>query len=216
MKFVALGAAASVALFSTPVQAQDAASSFDGPRIEARVGWDGPQIRGTISDGVNRISRKADKTGVVYGGEIGYDHALRNVVIGAYAGLEESSAKECGELYGEDRLCLRAGRNITGGVRIGTPVGDQFMLYGKGGYSNGRVTVDYRDYELILADIDEGRNFDGFHVGGGVEGTLSGRVYGRLEYVYTSYGKVSATLDDATASLKPTRHQVAYAMGLRF
>lgn len=217
MKIVALGAAAVAAFVSTSAYAQDIVPSFDGPRIELRAGWDHPDVRVTLSDGVDSISRSAGKSGVTYGGEIGYDYRTSgNLVIGAYAGIDGSTTKSCGELYGQDRLCIRAGRNITAGARIGAVVGQSFLVYGKGGYSNGRASVDYQDYELILADQNEHGNFDGFHVGGGVEAAISGGLYGRLEYIYTKYGSVSATLDGATASLKPTRHQVAYAMGVRF
>jgi len=217
MKIVAFAAAAVVACISTSAFAQDIVPSFDGPRIELRAGWDHPDVRVTLSDGVDSISRSAGKSGVTYGGEVGYDVRTNgNLVIGAYAGIDGSTTKACGELYGEDRLCVRAGRNITAGARIGAVVGQSFLLYGKGGYSNGRVSVDYQDYELILADENEHRNFDGFHVGGGVEAAISGGIYGRLEYIYTKYGRISADLGGATASLKPTRHQVAYAMGVRF
>lgn len=217
MKTSALGAVVVVALVSTPALAQDIVPSFDGPRIELRAGWDQPDVRVTLSDGVNRISRSGSKSGATYGGEVGYDFSTTNkLIIGAYAGIEGSTTKSCGELYGEDRLCIRAGRNITAGVRVGAVVTDSLMIYGKGGYSNGRASVDYKDFELILADENLHRNFDGFHIGGGIEASIQGGVYGRLEYVYTKYGRISAALEDANASLRPTRHQVVYAMGLRF
>jgi outer membrane immunogenic protein len=91
-----------------------------------------------------------------------------------------------GELYGNDRLCLRSGRNLTAGVRLGVPVGEKFAVYAEGGYSNGRASIDYQDFDLTIPDENEGRNFDGFHVGGGIEGTVSGSLYGCLEYVYTA------------------------------
>ncbi|MES3153677.1 outer membrane protein [Sphingomonas faeni] len=217
MKIVALGAAALAALVSTSAFAQDIVQTFNGPRIELRAGWDNPDIRATLSDNRNRVSRSADKSGFTYGGEVGYDYSPDNkLVIGGYAGVEGSTTKACSELYGLDRLCVRAGRNITAGARVGAVVGESFLVYGKGGYSNGRVSVDYRDYELILADENVGRNLDGFHVGAGVEAALSGGVYGRLEYVYTKYGRLSAETDVISASLKPTRQQVVYAMGVRF
>ena len=216
MKFVVLGAVAAATLASSPASAQAINPLFTGARIEARVGWDSPDIRATLSDGVDRFSRTASKSGVVYGGEIGYDYALNNVLIGGYAGIEGSTAKDCGALYGNDRLCLRAGRNLTAGIRLGVPVGERFALYAKGGYSNGRASIDYRDDDLVIPDADEGRNFDGFHVGGGIEGTLTGRIYGRLEYVYTGYGDKSAVVDDIRATIEPKRHQVVYGMGVRF
>ena len=216
MNIVAFGAAVALAFISAPALAQDTGSPFTGPRIEGRVGWDGPRIRASASDGQNSISRTASKSGVVYGGEVGYDHAINTLVLGGYAGIEGSTAKECGELYGEDRLCLRSGRSITAGARLGFVARPSVMLYGKGGYSSGRAEIDYQDYELILADVNEGQNLDGFHLGAGVEASLRGGLYGRLEYVYSDYGKARAELDGVSASIAPSRHQVVYGMGFRF
>jgi outer membrane immunogenic protein len=216
MNFVALAAAFALAVTAAPVLAQDASTPFSGPRIEGRIGWDRPDIRVTLTDGTDRLRRSAGKSGVTYGGEIGYDQGLGSLVLGAYAGIEGASAKECGELIGNDRACLRAGRNIAAGVRAGTQVAESFMLYGKGGYSNGRASVDYRNDDLIVADINEGHNFDGFHLGAGVEAVLSNRVYGRLEYVYANYGSERERLEDVTGTLKPSRHQVVYGLGVRF
>lgn len=216
MKFIILGVTALAGIVASPATAQTINPLFTGAHIEARVGWDSPHIRATVSDGTSTISRDSSSDGVVYGGEIGYDYALNNVLIGGYAGIEGSSAKECGELYGNDRLCLRASRNLTAGVRLGVPVADQFVLYAKGGYSNGRATIDYQDFDAILADEKEGRNFDGYHIGAGIEGTLTGRVYGRLEYVYTGYADASVIDGGIRSSLEPKRHQVVYGMGIRF
>jgi outer membrane immunogenic protein len=217
MKFVAYAAAVAAVAIASPAVAQDAEPAFSGPRIEARVGWDRPDVRVTLSDGVDQISRSAGKSGVTYGGEVGYDiRAGQMLVLGGYAGLEGSTTKACDELYGEDRICIRAGRNITAGARIGAVLSPMLMVYGKGGYSNGRVSIDYQDYELILADVDEASNLDGFHLGAGIEASINRRIYGRLEYIYSNYGKLSASVDDITGSVKPTRHQVAYAMGVRF
>jgi outer membrane immunogenic protein len=215
MKFVVLGALVAAAA-ATPVLAQESQATFSGPRIEARVGWDGPEVRATVSDGTDQISRSAGKSGVGYGGEIGYDFDLRGAVVGGYAGLEDSSAKECLEIYGNDRGCLRADRNITVGVRAGVRVQDQFLLYAKGGYSNGRASIDYQDYDLELADVNEGRSFDGFHAGAGFEGAFGRHVYGRLEYVYSRYDGVGLADGDLSLRLKPSRHQVVYGFGYRF
>jgi outer membrane immunogenic protein len=216
MKIAISGAAAVAVLISVPAFAQEGAEGFNGPRIEARAGWDHPNLEVSLTDGVDSITRDAGKDGVSYGGEVGYDHRSNNLMIGGYVGIEGSTTKECGELYGEDRLCIRSGRNITAGVRVGVVLDPSFMLYGKGGYSNGRATVDYQDYELILSDVDEGRNFDGFHLGAGLETQLPGGIYGRLEYVYTGYGKATISDEEVTAGLKPSRHQVLYGMGVRF
>lgn len=217
MKLPMLIAAVATSLTAVPAVAQDGASVFTGPRVEGRVGYDNATIRASVTDGVDRFSRSAGRSGAVYGGELGYDAAAgANVLIGGYVGLEGATTEECGELYGVDELCLSAGRSITAGARIGTRLGQRFAVYGKGGYSNTRVTFDYQDYEFIIPDYRESTNVDGFHLGAGVEGALPGGIYGRLEYVYTGYGEASATVDDITATLKPHRHQVVYGMGIRF
>lgn len=217
MKFVVFGAlAVATAVAATPALAEDGKAPFSGPRVEARIGWDGPEVRGRVSNGTDSISRSAGKSGVEYGGEIGYDADLHDTVLGGYAGIEGSSAKECGEIYGNDRGCIRAGRNITAGVRAGVRVEDHFLLYAKGGYSNARASIDYRDNDLVIPDFKEGRSFDGFHVGAGFEGSFGGHVYGRLEYVYSGYGDTSVAVEDVRFSLKPSRHQVLYGFGYRF
>jgi outer membrane immunogenic protein len=216
MKIIGSSLVVACAIVSTSASAQVAAGSFSGPRVELRGGYDFLNLEGSVTDGTNSITRDEGESGASYGGEIGYDYRSNNLVFGAYAGIEGSTTKECGELYGLDELCLKSGRNITAGVRVGAVVSDNFMIYAKGGYSNGRAKVTYQDYELILADVDEGRNLSGFHLGAGAEAEIGGHVYGRLEYVYSDYGKDSVQLDDGAFSLKPTRHQVLYGMGVRF
>lgn len=216
MKVVFASAALLGVMVSTSAGAQATEGSFDGPRIEIRGGWDFLNLEGSVTDGTNSITREEGKSGASYGGEIGYDYRRNNLVFGGYAGIEGSSVKECDELFGLDELCLKSGRNITAGVRIGSVVSDNFMIYAKGGYSNGRLQATYRDFELILADVNEGENLSGFHLGAGIEGEVGGNIYGRLEYVYSDYGKQTVRVEDGAFSLKPTRHQVLYGMGVRF
>lgn len=218
MRFVVMSVFVAGAAAAMPTMAQEMPlrSNFTGPRVEARIGWDRPTIRGTISDGTGSISRSKGRNGVGYGGEVGYDVDLHGIVVGAYAGVAGSSAKSCGELYGEDELCIRAGRDMTAGARLGFAASESFMLYAKGGYSNGRASIDYRDFEAVLYDRKEGRSFGGLHAGAGLEATMDGGVYGRLEYVYTDFSGMSVSARDVRADVEPRRHQVVFGLGYRF
>jgi outer membrane immunogenic protein len=206
--FVFVLAAAAAA---TPAYAQEPVQSpFTGARVEGRVGFDRAEV--SVDDGTDDLSD--GKSGVVYGGEAGFDFDLGNVVLGAYAGIEGSSVKACSELFGQDELCLKAGRNITVGGRVGVPLGSRSLLYAKGGYSNGKVKVTYEDFENIIDDVSDSQNLDGFHVGGGIETLFGERAYGKLEYVYTGYN--SGDEGDDTISGDLNRHQVVAAVGIRF
>ena len=216
MKFKMFSAVAMTSLTVAPAMAQEAAPYFTGPRAEARVGYDNVTIRATVSDGTDSFSRSEGRDGVTYGGELGYDYAINHLVLGGYVGLEGSSTKACGELYGQDQICLRAGRNITVGARVGYAFEGTTMIYAKGGYTNAQIKADYEDYELILPDFRESESVDAFHVGAGLEAGLPGGVYGRLEYVYTGAGETSVQIEDVSFGVKPHRHQAVFGLGVRF
>jgi outer membrane immunogenic protein len=183
---------ASVAMFAaaTPAMAQEATEAFTGgARIEARAVLD--HVKFSVDDD------SVGRTGFGYGVEAGYDGTFSGVVVGAYAGIEGSTAKLC-----DSGDCIKAGRNITVGVRAGGVVG-KGLLYVKGGYTNGRLTIE---------DTDLGANADGFHLGAGYEVNVSANTYVKAEYVYTNYS-VGDTLG---SNVDLQRHQGLVGVGFRF
>ncbi|MGH6613797.1 MULTISPECIES: outer membrane beta-barrel protein [Sphingomonas] len=190
MKIKFLLASVAMLAVATPAMAQDATEEFKGgARVEARVGVDHVRLS-FDGDSVGR-------TGFDYGVEAGYDAALSGFVVGAYAGIEGSTTKAC-----ELGTCLKAGRNITAGVRVGGVVG-KGLLYAKGGYSNGRLSIE---------DTDLAGNADGFHLGVGYEVNVSANTYVKAEYVYTNYSVGDIAGDD----LDLQRHQGLIGVGFRF
>jgi outer membrane immunogenic protein len=205
MKICVMAAASAAAiLVATPAFAQDAGPDADGLRVEARVGLDHVVASlGGDSEG---------KSGFSYGAEVGYDYALSSsFTLGAYAGIDGSSTKECTEVFGSDEGCIKAGRNFSIGARLGAVTGPG-VFYVKGGYSNGRVTVDYDDFIVPANNFSVSENLDGFHLGAGYELSLSRNFYGKLEYVYTNYD----TGNDYGLDLDLQRHQVLVGAGVRF
>lgn len=173
MRILAISALALMAT-ATPAFAQDeAAAPFTGPRVEALVGWDHVGAYGEGEDGV------------VYGIAGGYDAQVSSVAFGVEGEVTGASTESD---FGE-----KAGRDLYAGVRVGFVAGNSTLIYGKGGYTNARIT-----------DGSYGENFDGYRLGGGVEHSF-GKFYGKVEYRYSRY-------DDAGVN----RDQVVAGVGVRF
>lgn len=202
-------AASAVAVLAAPAVAAD----FQGPRIEARAGWDKITLEGRFDDGTDRFKLSDSDEDVGYGAELGYDGKFGSTTLGVYAGVDLSSVKQCDELFGLDELCLKTRRNFTLGVRSGFIASDRALLYVKGGYSNGRVRATYEDFEDILPSVSDAKSRSGFHVGAGVELAVSSKAYVKAEYVHTNYKAFN--LDDDTKG-DFSRDQVFAGVGFRF
>jgi outer membrane immunogenic protein len=132
---------------------------------------------------------------------------MGGAVVGVEAEASDSTVDECVSdvtLVG-DQLCADAGRDLYVGGRVGAVVSPNVLLYGKAGYTNARLSLDYDDGTVATAaDFEEGENLDGLRVGGGVEVGLSSNVYAKTEYRYSNYEQGF------------DRHQVVAGLGVRF
>jgi len=205
--------AVSVVLVTTTA----AASDFAGARAELRGGWDKTRIDITYDDGVDRVSGHGSKDGLSIGAEVGYDAALGRVVIaGAYAGIEGATTKECTPVVGNDEACLKLGRNLTLGARLGAKVSPMAMLYIKGGYSNGQLKATYRNSDDPTLDFSDHTNRGGMHFGAGVEVAIGAQGYARAEYVRTNYSDYDYSDPDFRVNVDGHRDQALLGLGLRF
>ena len=172
--FAAVVAAAIVAspLASAPAFAQTTADTFTGPRIEVTVGLD--QLRFDLAEIGGTGRGRASDLG--YGAAIGYDVALNPMIVaGVEAGVELSDTS-----FTTSTGYLRGRRELTLAGRIGTPIGDNALLYGKLGYANLQV----REQDQIGSGT---RNLDGLLFGAGAELRITPRTYLTAEYRYTDY-----------------------------
>jgi outer membrane immunogenic protein len=179
-----------------PAFAQDG-DAFEGPWVAATAGYD--TFNG---DG----SESAD--GIVYGIVLGYDFSLGGVFLGVEAELGKSSVSASGSdvLVTGDELSFNVGRDIYAGIRVGVPVSETVLAYGKAGYTNQRISATYTLDDFIETASD---NIGGYRLGAGVEFDL-GEPFARIEYRYSDYGSFSDT------DLETSRHQVMLTAGLRF
>ena len=157
---------------SAPASAQTPAETFTGPRAEVTIGLD--QLRFDLEDVGGTGRAKASDLG--YGAAIGYDVAVNPMVL---AGIE-AGVKLSDTSYTTSTGYLRGRRELTLAGRIGTPIGDNALLYGKVGYANLQV----REQDLISSGK---RDLDGVLFGAGAEVRITPSTYLKGEYRYTDY-----------------------------
>jgi outer membrane immunogenic protein len=142
-----------------------------GPRVEALVGLD----RISLDEGQYGLGTY-NKSGFTYGGALGYDYQIAPVVsVGADVELDGSTAR-----YHGGPSMLSAGRDFYFGGRATLALSPLTHVYAKVGYANARITANLPGYSAST-------NGDGVRFGVGLQQSLAPRIYGLVEYRYTSY-----------------------------
>jgi outer membrane immunogenic protein len=177
MKYL-IGPALVAGAFAAPAFAQDgppasaqaqSAKAFDGLRAEAVAGYDGS---------------------LFYGGAAGFDHQSGRLVVGVEGELTESTHEEClVAAFGPgDSFCSRLGRDLYVGGRIGVVLAPSTLLYGKVGYTNQQINVDYiAGTPPALPSFESRAKVDGIRLGAGIEQRIGRNAYLRGEYRYSDY-----------------------------
>lgn len=185
-KFLPVAAAILATASATPATAQ-------GARIEVHGGWDRLQSEGVKGNGL------------LYGIGAGYDIAVApNITIGAEVNADFSTGKKCetAVLAANDKLCVRARRDLSAVGRLGFGVAPGSQLYLLAGYTNAKVSAAYTP--PTGAAIKESATADGLRLGGGFQQSLGGSAYTKVEYRYSNY------------EADTVRHQVVAGFGFRF
>jgi len=195
MRAVYFTAAAMSVAVSSPVEAQE----VGGPYIGAIVGQD--------SVGVEYGNSEGDNTGLMYGVVAGFDVGVGSAIVGIEGEFAETEVgySEPNVAIVGDRAELSAGRDLYIGGRLGFQAMPALRVYGKAGYANTRLSVEYDSGADFV--FDEGATLDGVRVGAGLELSLTGMLKARAEYRFTHYGEYrnDEFLDDG---IKLSRNQV--------
>ncbi len=197
---------------AAPAYAQDFGT---GARVELRAGYDEARFHVELGGGIDE-EHKSEKD-IVFGVEAGFDlRAFENIVLGVYGGLEWSNIDNCGEVFQDfgDQLCVKVGRNMTLGGRVGMATGDGGLIYVKGGYSRGRFKASYDDGAGLF--VEESDTVGGWHVGAGFELGITHNIYAKAEYIHTRYHTMFEDQLTEDERLEPTRHQLMGGIGFRF
>lgn len=204
--FAAIAAAA-------PVLAQDAPLNFNGPYVGIQGGWQQDRQTLELNNAGIISSASQNKSGLGYGGQIGYDFRLSpSVVLGAEVDLTGRTGTS--QLGGANGLELKQGRTLAATARLGYLTTPDSLLYVRGGYANGRFTL--RDSNTNISE-----NRDGWQAGVGYEQMLSQKVSARVEYTYSKFGNdqlpaLAADLGASAARVKYSRNAVTAGLNFRF
>lgn len=164
------------------------------PYVGAIIGWDHVVLSSPID--------AETKDGVLYGGVLGVDYVMPGgPVIGLEGEINGASTSES-ITDGTATARLKAGRDFYAGARFGVVVAPHVLAYAKGGYTNARATLSYRDPTI---NISESANLDGWRAGAGAEMALR-RARVRLEYRYSNYGEFH--YQGINTRINTERHQV--------
>lgn len=147
-----------------------------GTRIEAQVGYDHAalDVSGAYALPVSGLS--FGKTGLNYGGMIGYDLAVtKTVSLGLDAAIDGSTAKA--DYAGAS---LHVGRDYYVGARATVNVAPKVNLYAIAGYANGRLIASYQG-------VSDGANAGGVRVGPGAQYRIGHEAYLSVQYDHTFY-----------------------------
>lgn len=219
MKKFALFLASGVAVAAVPAFAQEANSTFTGPRVEAIVGYDVTKAGSSVD---NDTTQSDDESidGLLYGIGAGFDFAAGGVVLGVEGEYTDSSAKtgfDNGDFEGFGFGNVKAGRDLYVGGRVGFIAAPSTLIYAKAGYTNARFDVLASDG---TTELKSNFDTDGYRLGAGVEQAISENTFAKVEYRYSHYkeGEIDypVGVDSDRFDLDLDRHQVVASVGLRF
>ena len=220
LSLLVAGSAIAVTL-PAAAQAQER-PDFTGFRLEAVGGLDSSRAGSDVDNEVNEDDDQSIE-GLAYGIGAGYDFNAGGVVLGVEAELTTSTADvdvDEGDFEGFGFGNVEAGRDLYLGARIGATVGDNALIYAKGGYTNARYNIDATfDGDDFRQSID----LDGFRLGAGAEYAFGQGAFAKLEYRYSNYsdGEIDFERDDINdidlgGEIDTDRHQVVVGVGFRF
>jgi outer membrane immunogenic protein len=145
--------------------------------VEVQGGYDAPKFDGAAGT----------VDGATYGATLAYELALdETIFLGAEVSVDDSTAKECSgaRTAVDPEVCVRMGRDLGAGVRLGVDFSKNSSLYAVVGYTNLRVGVVADDG---TGPIGGSANIDGIKLGAGFRQWFGKRAYGKVEYRYSNY-----------------------------
>jgi outer membrane immunogenic protein len=217
-KGLALIAATSLVAIAAPALAQD--KEFSGPWVAGVAGYDINKAGSSQDNDANPDENRSAK-GVVYGGAVGYDADLGNIVVGGEAELTDSQAdsKYDNNFVDYSLGSVDAGRDIYLGGRVGFKATPKTLVYGKGGYTNARFNYVGTNG---TAETTRHLDADGWRAGAGIEQKLGPRTFAKVEYRYSNYNKGELDFEDPAVpdssrfNIDTDRHQVVASVGVGY
>jgi outer membrane immunogenic protein len=185
-----LASALFVAATSVPAYAQDV---WNGPYIGADVGYSSGTSRTDFSNGAPTLG--TDPSGAVYGGLLGYDFRMDDIVLGVEGGLEGANVTgSASSTAGITSTARTTQDHLQGSVRgkigfVFDPAmfwGDT-MIYATGGAEFGHFRLQGGPFPPPPCCGRE-KSKTGWSVGAGLDHVICDGTSLRFEYLYSDYG----------------------------
>lgn len=177
-------AAASLVAISAPQAAfaQDTDDLFTGVSVGVQGGYDRQSIDETILEGANAVTLNAKKSGIIYGGYLGYDLQMGKVVVGVEAGFSPNGKTITSDIANGGSAELNPKWSADASVRAGVVLADRALFYGRIGYNRKRYSVSRFANGNNSAIASSNENADGLMFGGGAEFAFNENAAFRVEY----------------------------------
>ncbi|MEO9633403.1 MAG: outer membrane beta-barrel protein [Parasphingorhabdus sp.] len=176
--------AASLVAISAPQAAfaQNTDDLFTGVSVGVQGGYDRQSIDETILEGANAVTLNAKKSGIIYGGYLGYDLQMGKVVVGVEAGFSPNGKTITSDIANGGSAELNPKWSADASVRAGVVLADRALFYGRIGYNRKRYSVSRFANGNNSAIASSNENADGLMFGGGAEFAFNENAAFRVEY----------------------------------
>jgi len=185
--------------------------------VEGVGGWDDLVAHAKYTDLTTGdvTQARAAKGGATYGVGTGFDfESASGLAFGPIASIMWSSTKSCSEVDGGDAACLKSGRELEAGARVGQRYSEHGALaYVKIAYVNMREKASYSDGVI---SVSAHQNVSGIRAGIGLEQPVTQHFYIKAEYRYTDFKDSKLSDDVETVRTGLERHQVVAGVGVSF
>ncbi len=200
-------AGAMTAIGALPALAEEWNGAYAGAHAEA-----GTTVHRLEAPADTASLKGAGANSVAGGVHAGYDLRWGDAVIGTEveANGGEKTATFASKLGGGE---LKREWSLGISLRGGILPSEHTLVYGRAGYTRSRFSA--RAYTLQGA-VDEREDFDGFHLGAGMETRIAPSASLRLEYRYTRHDEKNIGTASAPLMLRPTDHSMHMGVSWRF
>ena len=162
--------------------------AFDGFKAGVQAGWEKRSIDEVVLPGSLNVTLEDDTSKFSYGGFVGYDRQIGDVVIGAEVAFNPNGATLNATIPGSGSIEVDSKWSADFTARAGVVVAPKILVYGRLGYGVNRNTIRGFAAGNSQPLASETSNDDGIIYGGGAEYLLNDRISVRAEYRRGDFG----------------------------
>lgn len=184
--------------------------------LNAGIAWLGEDITAFPDFGPPFAASESD-TGFTFGGQVGYNHQIDNLVLGVEADLNYLDAGSDLTFAGKSTTSWDSDYDWFATIRARAGFASDETLF----YATGGVAFLGGDFDIASAGFAAGSASDdetllGYAIGGGVEHAFSPEWSGKIEYLYADFE--SHTISDGVAAVKtrPDLHVLRIGVNYHF